>query len=56
MTPKEREVLKGWLEHPVLSARQIAEWMQEDGYPHVTRTGVERHRRGDCHEARRVAE
>jgi hypothetical protein len=55
MTPEERETLRGWLEHPVLSAAQIATWMVEGGYEFVSGPSVERHRRGYCHEARRVA-
>lgn len=55
MTKKERETFRGWLAHPVLSAKQIAEWVHEDGYTYLTKASIERHRRGDCVEARRVA-
>lgn len=54
MTKRERETFRGWLAHPVLSAKQITEWAIEDGYSYLTKASIERHRRGDCLEARRV--
>lgn len=53
MTEDDRRILRGWLDHPVLSARQISDWLADDGVI-VPRHSVERHRRGDCHESRRV--
>lgn len=49
----DADVLQGWLDHPVLTASQLVEWLRADGIEYVSETAVSRHRRRACVEMRR---